>query len=82
MVATTQAAPSASSPTRATQVDALIIGAGIADMYQVYRLREQGLKVRALEAGDNVGGTWYWNRYPGRASIRSRTSTSTGSPGS
>jgi acetone monooxygenase (methyl acetate-forming) len=65
MVATTQAAPSASSPTRATQLDALIIGAGIAGMYQVYRLREQGLKVRALEAGDNVGGTWYWNRYPG-----------------
>jgi acetone monooxygenase (methyl acetate-forming) len=65
MVATTQAGPSASSPTRATQLDALIIGAGIAGMYQVYRLREQGLKVRALEAGDNVGGTWYWNRYPG-----------------
>jgi acetone monooxygenase (methyl acetate-forming) len=65
MVATTQAAPSASGPTQATQLDALIIGAGIAGMYQVYRLREQGLKVRALEAGDNVGGTWYWNRYPG-----------------
>jgi acetone monooxygenase (methyl acetate-forming) len=65
MVATTQAAPSASSPTRATQLDALIIGAGIAGMYQVYRLREQELKVRALEAGENVGGTWYWNRYPG-----------------
>src|SRR6516225_7472089 len=48
-----------------TQLDALIIGAGIAGMYQLYRLREQGLKVKAVEAGDNVGGTWYWNRYPG-----------------
>ena len=34
-------------------------------MYQLYRLREQGFKVRGLEAGDNLGGTWYWNRYPG-----------------
>ncbi|MBV8521738.1 MAG: NAD(P)/FAD-dependent oxidoreductase, partial [Acetobacteraceae bacterium] len=65
MSATTEAAPSASSPTNATHLDALIIGAGIAGMYQLYRLREQGLKVRAVEAGDNVGGTWYWNRYPG-----------------
>src|SRR6478672_3796073 len=48
-----------------TELDALIIGAGIAGMYQLYRLREQGLKVKAVEAGDNVGGTWYWNRYPG-----------------
>jgi acetone monooxygenase (methyl acetate-forming) len=65
MSATGQAAPSVSSTTNATQLDALIIGAGIAGMYQLYRLREQGLRVRALEAGDNVGGTWYWNRYPG-----------------
>ena len=48
-----------------TQLDAVIIGAGIAGLYQLYRLREQGLKVKAVEAGDNVGGTWYWNRYPG-----------------
>ena len=41
MVATTQAAPSASSSTKATQLDAVIIGAGIAGMYQLYRLREQ-----------------------------------------
>ena len=65
MASTTQAAPSASSPTKPAQLDALIIGAGIAGMYQLYRLREQGFKGRALEAGDNVGGTWYWNRYPG-----------------
>ena len=45
--------------------DAIVIGAGISGMYQLYRLRELGLKVRVLEAGTGVGGTWYWNRYPG-----------------
>src|SRR5260370_36231489 len=65
MSATTEAVPLASSSTNATQLDALIVGAGIAGMYQLYRLREQGLTVRGLEAGDNLGGTWYWNRYPG-----------------
>ncbi|MCH9675390.1 MAG: NAD(P)/FAD-dependent oxidoreductase [Gammaproteobacteria bacterium] len=45
--------------------DALIIGAGMSGMYQLYRLRELGLRVRVLEAGTGVGGTWYWNRYPG-----------------
>lgn len=65
MTATTQAAPSASAPKNATQFDALIIGAGIAGLYQLYRLRELGLEVQAMEVGDNVGGTWYWNRYPG-----------------
>jgi len=45
--------------------DAIIIGAGIAGMYQLYRLRQHGLAVRVYEAGSNVGGTWYWNRYPG-----------------
>ena len=34
-------------------------------LYQLYRLREQGLRVRVFEAGTDVGGTWYWNRYPG-----------------
>jgi len=46
-------------------VDAVVIGAGIAGMYGLYRLREQGLNVRCFEAGESVGGTWYWNRYPG-----------------
>ena len=46
-------------------VDAIIIGAGMSGMYQLYRLREHGLKVLVLEAGTGVGGTWYWNRYPG-----------------
>src|ERR1700733_11127301 len=45
--------------------DALVIGAGISGLYQLYRLRELGMRVRVLEAGTGVGGTWYWNRYPG-----------------
>jgi cation diffusion facilitator CzcD-associated flavoprotein CzcO len=45
--------------------DAIIIGAGIAGMYQLYRLRELGMTVRVFETGTGVGGTWYWNRYPG-----------------
>jgi len=50
-----------------TQVDfdAVVIGAGVSGLYQLYRLRELGLTVRVFEAGTNVGGTWYWNRYPG-----------------
>src|SRR5450631_2160495 len=42
--------------------DAIIIVSG---MYQLYRLRELGMRVRVFEAGTGVGGTWYWNRYPG-----------------
>ncbi|WP_291575601.1 NAD(P)/FAD-dependent oxidoreductase [Bradyrhizobium sp.] len=49
----------------ALDYDAIIIGAGMSGLYQLYRLRELGLKVRVLEAGTNIGGTWYWNRYPG-----------------
>ncbi|HEX2939441.1 MAG TPA: NAD(P)/FAD-dependent oxidoreductase [Rhodopila sp.] len=45
--------------------DAIVIGAGIAGMYQLYRLRQLGLSVRVFETGSGVGGTWYWNRYPG-----------------
>jgi cation diffusion facilitator CzcD-associated flavoprotein CzcO len=45
--------------------DAIIIGAGLTGMHQLYRLRQLGLAVTALEAGAGVGGTWYWNRYPG-----------------
>jgi cation diffusion facilitator CzcD-associated flavoprotein CzcO len=47
------------------QFDAIIIGAGISGLYQLYRLRQLGLAVRVYEAGSGVGGTWYWNRYPG-----------------
>lgn len=45
--------------------DAIIIGAGISGMYQLHRLRELGMRVLVFEAGSDVGGTWYWNRYPG-----------------
>jgi len=45
--------------------DAIIIGAGISGMYQLYKLRELGMSVRVFETGTGVGGTWYWNRYPG-----------------
>ena len=49
----------------APDYDAVVIGAGFAGLYMVYRLREAGFRVLGLEAGDGVGGTWYWNRYPG-----------------
>jgi cation diffusion facilitator CzcD-associated flavoprotein CzcO len=45
--------------------DAIIIAAGISGLYQLYRLRELGMRVRVLESGTGIGGTWYWNRYPG-----------------
>jgi len=50
---------------QALDFDAVVIGAGVAGLYQLFKLRELGLKVRSFEAGTNVGGTWYWNRYPG-----------------
>ena len=45
--------------------DAIVVGAGVGGLYAIYRLRKLGLNVHAFEAGDGVGGTWYWNRYPG-----------------
>ena len=51
---------------KASQIfDAVVIGAGISGMYQLYSLRKLGKSVKVLEAGSDVGGTWYWNRYPG-----------------
>ncbi len=49
----------------APQVDAVVVGAGFAGLYMLHRLRELGLAVQVYEAADGVGGTWYWNRYPG-----------------
>ena len=46
-------------------VDVVVVGAGFAGLYQLYKLRELGLRVRVFETGSGVGGTWYWNRYPG-----------------
>ena len=51
--------------TDAGNLDVIIIGAGVGGVYAVHKLRSQGLKVRAFEQGSDVGGTWYWNRYPG-----------------
>ncbi|MBE9375236.1 NAD(P)/FAD-dependent oxidoreductase [Saccharopolyspora sp. HNM0983] len=47
------------------EYDAIIIGAGFAGMYMLTKLRERGFAAHVFEAGDDVGGTWYWNRYPG-----------------
>ena len=47
------------------QFDVIVVGAGFAGMYLLHRLRGMGLTARVYEAGDSVGGTWYWNRYPG-----------------
>jgi cyclohexanone monooxygenase len=55
--------PAGPGPT--TEYDAIVVGAGFAGMYALYRLRELGLSVRAFETGEGVGGTWYWNCYPG-----------------
>ena len=45
--------------------DILVVGGGLAGLYSIYRFRRMGLSVKVLEAGDGVGGTWFWNRYPG-----------------
>src|SRR6478735_8247926 len=51
--------------TESTKLDVVIVGAGVGGLYAIHRLRKLGLKVRAYEAAGGVGGTWYWNRYPG-----------------
>ena len=48
-----------------TSFDAIVVGAGFAGLYTLYRLRELGFSARVLERGSQIGGTWYWNRYPG-----------------
>lgn len=58
------AAPERHSLRRET-VDAIVVGAGFAGMYMLFKLRQLGLRTRVIEAGSDVGGTWYWNRYPG-----------------
>ncbi len=60
----TSASPS--SPGQQPDLDIIIVGAGFAGLYMLHRVREElGMNVRVLEAGDGVGGTWFWNRYPG-----------------
>ncbi len=62
MTTTPKSADNASSE---PDFDVLIIGAGMSGLYQLYRVRELGMTVRVVEDGSDVGGTWYWNRYPG-----------------
>src|SRR3954468_14338931 len=50
---------------RVAEYDAIVIGAGISGMYMLHRLRELGMTARVFETGSDIGGTWYWNRYPG-----------------
>jgi cation diffusion facilitator CzcD-associated flavoprotein CzcO len=59
------AVPDGTSIDTASDFDAIVIGAGVSGLYQLYRLRELGLHARVFETGSAVGGTWYWNRYPG-----------------
>jgi cation diffusion facilitator CzcD-associated flavoprotein CzcO len=57
---------------RGRELDAVVVGAGLAGLYMLHRLRGAGFSVQVLEAGDGVGGTWYWNRYPGaRVDVKS-----------
>ena len=60
-----QHAPAGTDAPQTHEYDVIIVGAGFAGMYQLYRIRELGMSVRVFETGDGVGGTWYWNRYPG-----------------
>ena len=55
----------ASGDGQAESYDVVVVGAGFAGMYMLYRLRGLGFSVRVFEQGSGVGGTWYWNRYPG-----------------
>lgn len=59
------AVPEESVESQVHMFDAIVIGAGFSGLYMLYRLREAGFSTRVYEAGAQVGGTWYWNRYPG-----------------
>ena len=49
----------------AKNLDAIVVGGGLAGLYALHRLRRMGLRAQVLEAGSSIGGTWFWNRYPG-----------------
>jgi cyclohexanone monooxygenase len=57
--------PAPRAPETGASFDAVVVGAGFAGLYAIHCLRQLGFTVRAYEGGDGVGGTWYWNRYPG-----------------
>jgi len=65
MTVDTATTPGVEDAAATRELDALVIGAGVAGLYQLHQLRSQGLRVRAYDAASDVGGTWYWNRYPG-----------------
>src|SRR5471032_2964075 len=60
-----QSIPGKSPAADAKSYDVVVVGAGFAGMYMLHRLRGLGLSARVYEQGGDVGGTWYWNRYPG-----------------
>jgi cyclohexanone monooxygenase len=60
-----QSVSTRSQPASAATFDVVVVGAGFAGMYMLHRLRGRGFSVRVYEQGGDVGGTWYWNRYPG-----------------
>jgi cyclohexanone monooxygenase len=67
--------------TGGAQFDAVVVGAGFSGLYMLHRLRQMGLSARLFEAGAGVGGTWFWNRYPGaRVDIESLEYAYTFSP--
>jgi len=59
----------------AQELDALVVGAGFGGLYQLKRLRDIGLKTKAIDTAGDVGGTWYWNQYPGAMSEYASTSS-------
>jgi cation diffusion facilitator CzcD-associated flavoprotein CzcO len=64
-----------------SDLDVIVVGAGFAGLYLLYRLRQAGFAAIAFEQADNVGGTWYWNRYPGaRCDAESLASNSGSGP--
>ena len=60
-----QSASGKGQPAATRAYDVVVVGAGFAGMYMLHRLRKQGLSARVYEQGGDIGGTWYWNRYPG-----------------
>ena len=65
MVKQTDSATAAQAASGGTPLDVVVVGAGFAGLYMLHRLRQVGLRACAFERGDDVGGVWYWNRYPG-----------------
>ncbi|MDP7280763.1 MAG: NAD(P)-binding protein, partial [Candidatus Poribacteria bacterium] len=57
--------PVNSLPAENSVWDAVVVGAGISGLYLLHRLRQMGFSCQVIEAGADLGGTWYWNRYPG-----------------